>query len=101
MVAISSSGICFWNNEEMVLEKVLTVRGFDVPSCCSLVRTTISFSSNGRVFEVLKSGISATVFDRAAKTFLSLRCWIKGSKPVSLEMTWKNAVGSATASCPM
>jgi len=52
-------------------------------------------------FEAFRSGMSATSFDLEADTFLSLRCWIRGSNPLSFEITCKKAVGSSAAIRPM
>ena len=73
-VASSCSESCFWKIEPMVLESVLTVRGFEAPRCCRLATMTASFSSGDFVFATFTKGISLTLRERAAKTFLVLRC---------------------------
>lgn len=51
--------------------------------------------------EYLGRGISAIDFDNWHNMLCALRCLIKGSKPVSFDMTWKEAAGVSAASRPM
>jgi len=60
-----------------------------------------TFSGAGLVLDILTSGMSAIDVERWQKSFFALRCLIKGSKPLSFEITWKCASGFTAANCPM